>query len=186
MSDALETLERSDVMLDELARMGLTLARDLHRRASETEDDEAAVRLALAFHHVSRSVRQSVALSARLQRERRRDAEVRLDSAERRAAARIEDRTGRVRAAVEQLSWTETADWRTLSRREKLELLLNAEAASDDFLEGPVEAPIARIARAMGLTLRAVPTVGAPEAPAPEDPIGADPAEPRRTPSPPS
>jgi hypothetical protein len=184
MSDTHQTLERSDVMLDELARMGLTLARELHQRATQTEDNEAAVRLALAFHHVSRSVRQSVALSARLQRERRRDAELRLDTAERRATAQLQDRTGRVRAAIEQLSWTETADWRTLTRREKLELLLNAEAASDDFLDGPVEAPVARIARAMGLTLRAVPS--ATDAPAPEAPPGAEPAEPRRNPSPPS
>jgi len=142
------TIERSDLILDELATLGLTLARDLHNRAVEAKDPDQAARLAMAFHHISRSVRQSLALQARLQRDRARGAE---DQAERRAAAPVQARKAQVRAAVQRLVWTERPDWNLFSTRQKLDLILDAEAEDDGFLDIPLEAHIARIAKALGL-----------------------------------
>jgi len=151
------TIERSDLILDELATLGLTLARDLHNRAVEAKDNDQAARLAMAFHHISRSVRQSLALQARLQRDRRRQAGEAEDQAERRAAAPVQARKAQVRAAVQRLVWTERPDWNLFSTRQKLDLILDAEAEDDGFLEIPLEAHIARIASALKLPPRAEP-----------------------------
>ena len=145
-------LERSDLILDELAKLGLSLARELHRRATEAEDDEACARLALAFHHVSRTVRQSLALQARLERDRARDlAQVR-EAAERDRAASREARKGQVRAAVQRLAWTEKPDWNLFTTRERLDLVLDAEAGADEFLDVAIEELVDRIARVLGLS----------------------------------
>src|ERR1700712_406060 len=107
MSDADGTIERSDLILDELATLGLTLARDLHKRAIEAEDADQAARLAMAFHHISRSVRQSLALQARLARERRQAGGRERDDTERRETPRRDQRKAQVQAAVQRLVWTE-------------------------------------------------------------------------------
>jgi hypothetical protein len=52
----------------------LTLARSIHGRALAAEDDKAASDLGLAFHRISRSVRQTLALEAKLERDQRREA----------------------------------------------------------------------------------------------------------------
>jgi len=145
------TLERSDLILDELARLGLTLARDLHARAAETKDPDQAARLAMAFHHISRSVRQSLALQAKLQRDRRHQASEAGDQAERRRAAPAQARKAQVRAAVQRRVWTERPDWNLFATRQRLDLILDAEAEDDGFLEIPLETHIARIAKALGL-----------------------------------
>ena len=106
MSDD-EVMERSDTMLDELAKLGLVLARDLQQRALEAEDNDQAVRLATAFHHVSRSVRQSLALIEKLRRDRRRgllDDETHLT---RRTTEQRDQRKAHLRSAVRRLIWTE-------------------------------------------------------------------------------
>jgi len=51
--------------LGALAALGMGLAERLHDAAQTTEDPEALARLGAAFHQVSRSVRQSLALQAR-------------------------------------------------------------------------------------------------------------------------
>ena len=155
MADPGEIVERSDLILDELARLGLTLARDLHARAAETKDPDQAARLAMAFHHVSRSVRQSLALQARLQRDRSRAVGEADDQAARRAAAPVRARKAQVRAAVQRLAWTERPDWNLFATRQKLDLILDAEAGDDGFLDTPLDALIARIAKALKLPPRA-------------------------------
>jgi len=154
MVDPDGTLERSDLILDELATLGLTLARDLHNRAVEAKDNDQAARLAMAFHHISRSVRQSLALQARLQRDRAREARGAEDQAEQRRAAPVQARKLQVRAAVQRLVWTERPDWNLFSTRQKLDLILDAEAEDDGFLQIPLEAHIARIASALKLPPR--------------------------------
>ena len=149
MSGPDATIERSDLILDELATLGLTLARDLHARAVEAEDNDQAARLAMAFHHISRSVRQSLALQARLQRDRRRQASE--DQAEQRRPAPVQARKLQVRAAVQRRVWTERPDWNLFSTRQKLDLILDAEAEDETFLDIPLETHIARIAKALGL-----------------------------------
>jgi hypothetical protein len=64
MSTPAHTADETE-LLGELAALGMGLAERLHDVAQTTEDPEALARLGAAFHQVSRSVRQSLALQAR-------------------------------------------------------------------------------------------------------------------------
>ena len=147
MSEAAGIIERSDVILDELAKLGLSLARDLHQRAIAAETAEDATRLAMAFHHISRSIRQTLALPSRLAREARLTARETVQDAERRRERRKDE----VRACVQRAIWSEAERWETLPPKERLELQLAADAQSDDFVAGPASEQIARICCALGL-----------------------------------
>jgi hypothetical protein len=152
MSDASEDrAERQGRMLDELAELGMSLARRLHERAMEAEDAEEAERLALAFHRLSRSVRQTFALQARLERDARRD----LVETERRAEAvrteRVKARRAQVDAHVSRLIWTEAERPEIGDLLMELTRTLTEESLGEGFLDGPVEALIARIKARLGL-----------------------------------
>jgi hypothetical protein len=152
MSDG-AVIEKSDLILDELTRLGLELARDLQRRALEAEGLDQAARLAQAFHQISRSVRQSLALTAKLQRDRaraRRDEET---FTERRAAERREARKAHARSEMRRLIWTEAerAEAEKLRLCADLDLHLDAEAAAEAFLEGPVRQLIEKLRKQLGL-----------------------------------
>ncbi|MCR5880605.1 hypothetical protein [Phenylobacterium sp. J367] len=60
--------DRHTVILRELAGMTLRLCRDLQNRALEAESSDEATRLAIAFHRVSRGLRQTLALELKLVR----------------------------------------------------------------------------------------------------------------------
>ena len=95
MSAGHDTIERHELILDELARFGVELARDLSKRAMEAEDPDQAARLALAFAQVSRSVRQSLALESRLNRDAARARR------EAREDAKVEDKALRERRVAQ-------------------------------------------------------------------------------------
>ena len=140
-----EPVEKADLILDEITRLSLEMARDLQQRALKAERDEDAASLAQALNHTCRSIRQSLALQARLQRDRKRSV------SEARQTRRTE-RKAQVRAAVQRLVWTEKPDWNLVfTTRPRLDLILDAEAEDETFLEGPVQDHIARIAQALGL-----------------------------------
>jgi hypothetical protein len=152
MSDASEDrAERQGRMLDELAELGMSLARRLHERAMEAEDAEEAERLALAFHRLSRSVRQTLALQARLERDARRD----LVETERHAEAvrteRVNARRAQVDAHVSRLIWTEAERSEIGDLLVELTRTLTEESLGEGFLDGPVEALIERIKAELGL-----------------------------------
>ncbi|WP_430424399.1 hypothetical protein [Phenylobacterium sp.] len=52
-------------LLMELAHLGMGMARKVHEAALATDDTDQIVALAQAYHHMSRGVRQSLALRAR-------------------------------------------------------------------------------------------------------------------------
>ena len=58
--------ERHARLLGRLAELGMALAEDLHARARAADTPQEAETLASGFHKLSRSVRQSLALEARL------------------------------------------------------------------------------------------------------------------------
>ena len=69
MSAQAEMGERHGRMLARLAELGMSLAERLHADALSADTPAEAADAAKAFHTVSRTVRQSVALEARLHRE---------------------------------------------------------------------------------------------------------------------
>lgn len=107
MSRALEMQSRHAAALSQLAELGLALAADLQRRALASDDDAVAAQLADSFHKVGRSVRQTMALEARLAREHAAEVRAASDEDERTRPARIARRRAELSKAVERLIWTE-------------------------------------------------------------------------------
>ena len=154
--------ERVQRILGELTELGLALARDLHARALAAETAQEAQALGLAFQRVSRSVRQSLALEAKLQR----DAQLAAREAQ---AGAVEDRAltrqpwerrvaihqERVREAMHPLIWTEAegdeGEFEILE--DDLTVRLDEAAFDGDaFLQTPIEALVARFAAEMELS----------------------------------
>jgi hypothetical protein len=165
---------------DDLARMheqgltllfqrGLELALRIQEDAMAAEAPEERAKLAVAFHRISRSVRQTAALQMRLAREAKRAEREARDEAAGAAKARVERHGDRVRAAVQRLIWTEAEDDEAVSLIADLDDFLEADALDDDFLETPVEAHVARLSEALGLAV-------APPAEAADRPAAARPA----------
>ena len=87
-----------------------------------------------------RSIRQTLALQAKLARQMRRDDQ-----------ARAKTRKARVRSGVKQLIWTEHEPADTAEVETRLERLLDAEP--ETLARGSVEAHIQRLGKLLGLTL---------------------------------
>jgi hypothetical protein len=153
MSERAARAERQVAMLGELAELALSLARDLHRRALETEAPDQAAHIADAFHRVSRSVRQSLALEARLAREAERQAVEDGVTAERARRAAVVRREAVLTEAVERIVWTECEEAEAESFSRFLGDYVRDEMARADFADDAVEAQVRRICQALNLAL---------------------------------
>lgn len=162
MIDQIEMTARHARGLAELSELGLSLARDLHGCALAEPEPKAKADAALAFHRISRSVRQSMALEAKLVRDlKRQEQEVRAETAPH-DEARRHARKARVAAEVERLIWTEAEDDETAERVvEKLSGRLDEEVLLEGFGSDPIEAHIARLRADLGLDGEAEPPVAA-------------------------
>jgi len=163
MSEPTESdAERVQRILGELTELGLALARDLHARALAAETAQEAQALGLAFQRVSRSVRQSLALEAKLQRDAKLAArEAQAGAAEGRALTRqpwerrVSVHQDRVREAMHHLLWTEADGDEGEFEILEDDLTVRLEEAAfdgDAFLQTPVEALVARFAAEMELS----------------------------------
>ena len=150
MSADHDTIERHELILDELARFGLELARDLSKRAMEAEDPDQAARLALAFAQVSRSVRQSLALESRLNRDAARARREAREDAKVEDKALRERRVAQLRSGVRR-ALAESPERETMPFLSRLELAILDGYGDDHFLDGPVEAHVARLCRTLGV-----------------------------------
>ena len=120
MSDAAEMAERHGRILARLTELGLSLAEKLHARAMAAEEPKEAADLGLAFHRISRSLRQTLALEAKLVRDAQAaERETLRDEAARRELLReiaprdprrIARRKDEVRDAVHRVIWDEVED----------------------------------------------------------------------------
>jgi phosphate-selective porin len=151
MSDAAEMTERRGRILAELSERGLSLARALHARALAAETTEEACELGLAFHRISRSLRQTLALEARLERDdRRQDHEDRVE-AQRQDQARVLRRRTQVRIAMERAIWNEAEGDEAERLLDDLDDVLEGEVLADGFADAPLDAHIARLCAEFGL-----------------------------------
>ena len=151
MSDTAEMTERRGRILAELSERGLTLARALHERALAAETTAEACELGLAFHRISRSLRQTLALEARLERDQRRqDHEDRAETA-RQDQARVYRRRTQVRLAVERVIWNEAEGEEAERLFDDLDDVLEEEVLADGFADSPLDAHIARLCAEFGL-----------------------------------
>lgn len=168
---------RAEAMLGELAELSLVVARELAVRLRGSEDVDETVALAGAFNKVSRVVRLTLALDAKLERDAARDAAAEAQRAEqaeaeaervadclRREEARaaraaepvdpLEARKDRVRGLLNRLLWTESEgkeeDYEVLV--EDLNARLDEAARSPDFETLPIESLARRVIADMDLT----------------------------------
>jgi hypothetical protein len=153
MAEAAQSIaERQGAILAELSELGLSLARDLQARALRAEDDSAARDLALAFHAVARTLRQTLALETRLAREHAADLRQHELDEDRRRPMRVLDRKSLIRNAVSPLIWNESEEEGDSDGLfDDLEEYLHQAACSPTFLEDPIEPYIAKIRTALGL-----------------------------------
>jgi hypothetical protein len=152
MSSPAEMAERQGRMLAELAELGLALARELQARALSAEAPQETAHLAEAFHRISRSVRQSLALEAKLTRESVRDARDQREHQVRATAARRAARKALLCEAVERAIWDEVEAPETAAPIYRdVAHFVEREAESETFLDEPVEAQVARIREALGV-----------------------------------
>jgi hypothetical protein len=154
MNDAANMAEQHSLVLAELTELGLTLARDLHARAMAAETADDARDLGLAFHRISRSIRQTLALEAKLERDRQRQDREDRAEATRAARDRVYHRRTQVHAAVERAIWTEAEDYE--AERLLADLDLHLDEAGDTIVDAPIEALIAQIQADLGLAAAAV------------------------------
>ena len=148
MSEPAPATWRHDLILDELAAIGLDMVRDLRERIAATDDAQEALKLIGGLNQTARSVRQGLALQARLFRELRGFERARID--ERRAlnAARSEQAKDKVRARVRQALWNEYERWDYNRKAGDLDL----ELLRLDCEAGPVEDFVTRLCRKLGVT----------------------------------
>lgn len=154
-------------VLKELADLGLVAARDLQGRLVAAGEGAEAASLAHALDRVSRSVRLSVALKAKLERRRAQDARAAADKAEEQALGRRVARRVVAQQALERRINAEVEDEHEAERLvddadERIELA----AMRPGFETTPVEEIIARVAAEMGLDALA-PRPETPPTPAP-------------------
>jgi hypothetical protein len=147
MPDPLEINARHAAALGQLAELGLALAADLQRRALAAEDDDTAAKLADSFHKVGRSVRQTLALEAKLLREQAVDARELAAEDARTRPARIRQRQREVRREVERLIWNEVEDEHEAEVGVDMlrDLAAGAAEMDADFADAPLDVIVARL-----------------------------------------
>jgi len=132
--------ERHGRVLAELAEAGMAMVRRLSDAMLRTEDAQTQAQLGLAFHRVSRTIRQTLALEFRLMQEPRRD--------ERGAAARTPPPEPRPpRPPAERTGWNEYEPDDSDEALDELDALLEADEVDLDDVHEAVEACIANIRR---------------------------------------
>jgi hypothetical protein len=186
MRSAADIASELDEGLKQLFDAGLELCLDIQAEAKAAERDEKA-RLGIAFHRVSRGVRQTAALRMRLAREAERAGRETAAEVIKLDQRRLEKRKAHVKAAVEGLIWTEAESPEAAERLDgDFEDLLEIETQDAETFEAePLDEQIRRLAWVIGLS-RPVHGAGGPSA---EEPMvgGAGsagaPAAPSTTPS---
>ena len=147
MFDASEMTERHARALGEFSELCLASARDLAARQLATEDAAEAAELASALHKVGRSLRQSMALEARLRRDQEQGVREAQDRKAQADLTRRRHRRAQVEAAFERLSWDEGFDY----DEDDLSEILDVDILAETFGQLPLDRQIVNLCKRMGL-----------------------------------
>jgi hypothetical protein len=150
MSSAAEWKERRDAALQELAELGMALARDLAGRAKAAKTTDEAERCAGAFDRLSRSVRLTFSIQSRLELEARQARS--LDEAS--FAARASVRRQQVKAAVMRTLRADAPEQEFERLAYALERRVAEGGLYEEFVDGPLAAQIERVREGLGLPPR--------------------------------
>ena len=139
-------------MLDELAEIGMELARDLRRQAADPDHDGGD--LGLKFARVARAVRQTLALQTRLEEAQAlqvRETQARAAKATLERQLKARDRRYEASDVVERLMEAENPDWDMEAFDTELADWL-ADQNRDTFLDAPLGEVVAAICRDLELS----------------------------------
>jgi hypothetical protein len=138
--------ERHGRILARLSELGLSLAETVHERALSAETPAQTAELGLAFHRISRSVRQTLALEAKLERDRQQELAQDRAKAQGGAWEVARRREVQVRLAMERAILDERDDDEVEDLLDVLRERLELESIAGGFAaDTPVEAHIARL-----------------------------------------
>ena len=151
MSQPAHIAERHARILGDLADRGHSLACKLHDGAMAAEDPESCARIAAGFHQVARTVRQTLALEAKLERDAQRAQREVLRDEEHRRERAVSARKAQVRAKVERTAWDEADPDETHRLLDALDVLLAEDAADPAFLDRTIDAYIEDLRHDLGL-----------------------------------
>jgi hypothetical protein len=151
MSD--EAPDRDEEMLARLAEFDLAAAEKVHGRLMAAEDAAEIAELGRTYQRVARSLRQTLALKAKLKRDREAAPKTAPPSTGPVAVAR---RVRELREAVCRVIWNEAEepDHATFME-EALEELIADEMRRDGFCAEPLDDHVARACLALGYTIDA-------------------------------
>jgi hypothetical protein len=153
MFDPADMAERHARILAELAELGMGLARQAAQDAEAAESPEERARAALVFQRMSRSIRQSLALEARLARDLARDAR---EEEARRAEARRERVNARrrdIREGVAALVWREMEELdedEAEAFEDRIDDAVHEEVVAEGFFTDPLADQVARCVARLG------------------------------------
>lgn len=143
--------ERHGRVLAELAEAGMAMVRRLSETMARTDDVQTQAQLGLAFHRVSRAVRQTMALEFRLAQDARREDSGAVAPAPTKPppkpelAAAATPEPASPRAPAERTGWSEYESDDADEALDALDALLEAEDFDLDAAHEAVEVCIARI-----------------------------------------
>jgi hypothetical protein len=164
MSDVSEKAARQDRLLAEFSELSLVVARELSARVVAVGDAGEAATLAKAFHSVGRSLRQTIALEMKVERDRKHLEREDAGEVARQGELRVRRRKARLRSAVQRLVWTEHEGDEAEVLIDHLDDLLAEDALDDAFANEDFDAQVARLRDDLGLAMAAV-DVEPPNAP---------------------
>lgn len=140
--------------LQEIAGMSVSLARNLQERALAAEDNDQAARLASAFHKVTRGLRQTIALHAKLAQDHARSEREARPERDRLHKAKVSERHTRLHRVLQKVIWDEAESPETADEMiGDLFEILREEADGETFLDEPIEAQVDRVRLALGLSV---------------------------------
>ena len=167
-------IPRAEQMLAEIAERDFALACRIHDEAMAAERAELP-EMSRAYQRATRSLRQTLALKARLARDAEEQARRARAQAGIEHAARIHRKKVQVGTPLERAIWNEHEDDDSATQAiARMDELLDEAALLDGFLDEPVEQIIARLAKTLGYDVE---IVGGSEPATPPQPPAEAPAD---------
>jgi len=154
MTDATDIVDREAQMLGRLAELDLAAAERVHARLMATEDAGEIADLGRTYQRIARSLRQTLALKARLAHEQA--GRARIDRGPRNETT-AQARKAEVREAVSRVVWDEYERDEAEAILQEFEDLLPLAAAEESFLTAPLPVVVARLCALLEVPWRAPP-----------------------------
>jgi len=137
-------------MLARLAACDLSAAERVHSRLMAAEEASDIAELGRTYQRIARSLRQTLALKAKLKRER--EASAKDAPPVKPSGVAVARRIRDLRQAVTRIIWSEVERDETPDYEEALEELITDELRLDSFIAEPLDDHVARVCLALDLS----------------------------------